>query len=235
MQRTSIKSSIPTLRPGDVITNLACGECADKQILVLERHQTDCTFDFSMRDHSLRIVKDPKGPFRWHASMNTFVDNDGRPDDHINRDSVVFQGAGMTELKWYRDLPQLNEAPFLISLEALTGSVDRAQLAKIDAVVARIHGHKGRLSAVTNSMQQAVMLALGNAEVSEGQMRSLLVVINSYLADAVRELEKRSATDALTSALARMFDDMGGFGDDMDMAFGERGSVPRQRRPAHAG
>jgi hypothetical protein len=235
MQRTPIKSSIPTLRPGDVITNLACGECADKQILVLERHQTDCSFDFSVRGNSLSITKDVKGPFHWRPGMNTFVDQNGRAYEHINRESVVIQGAGMTELGWYCDLPKPDEAPFLINMETLTDPVAHAKLVKIDAIVARVHSHGGRLGVVTSSMQQAIMLALGNAEVSEDQMRTLLVVVNSYLADAVLTLERKSAGDMLDAALVAVFGEMGSFDGGMgSFGRGSAGSSRPERHPAHA-
>lgn len=233
MQKTPIKSSIPTLRPGDIIANLACSECAERQILVLERHQTDCSFDFSMRGDTPSIVKDKTGPFRWNADRNMFVDKDGRLYDHISREAVVFQGAGMTELQWYRDLPKPDEVAFLIGMHGLTSKISQAQLAKLKAVVGR--SIAGGAAQALNGMQQAVAFVLSDSQLTDEQMRGLLIVINLFVAETVQAFEERSLIDTLDGAFSALFRSMGGGDFDDDMDFGQRGPARRERRTAHAG
>jgi hypothetical protein len=249
MKRTPIKSSIPTLRPGDVITNLACRSCSGNLILVLERN-ADGMFELSESAGSITICRDTSGPFRWNGELNTFLDKKGKPyDDHINRDSVVLEGAGMTELGWYVDLPKAADASFMVDPRDLPGfKVDKAVLAKLTAL-ATMAPKTAREE--VQYMQLGIELALG-VKLNEQQMRQMLIMLNIHAGKHAAEAAKTNGVGGLLSAIMAgmfsdqdggmeaMFGDMSGFGFDVRRAGesprgGRNGQGRDERRPAHAG
>lgn len=180
------------LRPGDVLTNLECVVCRGHKILVLARVGEG--FDFSVRHSKLNIARDPKGPWRWNMEQGRFTNESGEVYDHIGPGVQVLEAAGMTELGWYRKLPQPANARFAIEARDLLGRFqDPALLAKWPALLARGTDDQS----LTVNMQLAIDLIFGDdadSVIDERRMR-LLMMFTHHLAQQLgaNTLKRRSS------------------------------------------
>ncbi len=173
---TPIKKAIDTLRAGDFITQLACAGCHEKMILVLNRKGNN-TFELSERSDDQWLVRDPNGPFSWDSAVGTFRDSKGRPYDHINADSVVRESAGMQALTLYLKMPKIADAPYQIDGSNIPGLYP--DMKRIDMMLALLtRAYAGEKEDIPAGLQLAIKMALGDADISEQQMRMLLLLMN---------------------------------------------------------
>lgn len=187
METVSIVAGISELKPGDVITNFACRSCRNHKVLVLEQ-LGERTFHFSARASEIVLVEDPAGPFQWSPrASQLFVDERGEPYDHIGGDTVIMKGAGKQELEWYLGIPKASDAPYKIAMDDLVQATDPATHARLNAVMTRMANFG--MEDPTRDMQAAVKLALG-MDLSEQQMRNMLLVINFY-SSTVQQVDER--------------------------------------------
>lgn len=215
------------LRPGDVLTNLNCGGCRDKKILVLGR--VDEGLDFSMRASELNIARDLRGPWRWNMADMVFKNAAGEVYGHIGPDVKVLEGAGLRELGWYRKLPQPSDARFHIDAERLIGDLhEPALLAKWQALLNRSDTDQS----MAVSAQLAIDLVFGDQAadmIDERRMRLLMALVHTLAQQLGTNTLKwaKEATDALMGR-GRVGIDIMGIGPDgeeMDLEelFGEGG------------
>lgn len=185
------------LRPGDVLTNLNCGGCRDKKILVLGR--VDESLDFSVRASELNIARDPEGPWRWNMAEMVFKNADGEVYDHIGSDVEVLEGAGLRELNWYRKLPQPVDTRFHIDAKRVLGDLQEpAILAKWQALLRRSDNDQS----MTVNMQLAIDLIFGDQAadmIDERRMRLLMSLVHNLAQQLGTNtlMRAKEATDGL--------------------------------------
>ncbi|QQR78837.1 MAG: hypothetical protein IPJ68_00975 [Candidatus Moraniibacteriota bacterium] len=186
------------LRPGDVLTNLNCGGCQNRQILVLAR-AGDYRYDFSVRADEVKIIRDSKGPWRWVEHEQVFRNSDGLVHDHIGTEIEVREGAGLRELQWYRELPSPGLVRFHIDPRGALGSFrDPSTEAKLEAIVNRSDDNDG----FARDLQQAVELIFAGSTdaVDERRMRYLVSLVHAVGQKLGRDRQP-GAEDILMSIL----------------------------------
>ncbi len=194
------------LRPGDVLTNLNCSGCQNRKILVLA-HVGDDRYDFSVRADEVNIIRDREGPWRWVEHERLFRNKDGVAHDHIGSDVEVLEGAGLRELRWYRELPNPGLARFHIDPKNALGNFrDPATEAKLEALLNRSGDNEG----FARDLQQAIELifAGGPDVLDERRMRYLVTLAN---ASGQRLGRSRGIGDILGAVI------MGGAGGMVDL------------------
>lgn len=179
------------LRAGDVLTNLNCGNCQQKQILVLE-NLGNGLFDFSVRDHDINIIRDQHGPWRWSISDMVFRNKEGDVHQHIGHDIKVREAVALREVGWYKKLPQLTDARFAIDPDNVVGDLHEPALgAKLTALMNR----SDSASDFYQNLQLAIDLILGDSAelVDERRMRLIMSVVHDvglHLANKRQSLQR---------------------------------------------
>lgn len=84
------KARMCALEPGDVLAPLGSPVPPGYRILVLAREGDALTLSLPCED--LRIVADPKSPFRWLEEAETLVDSDESPHELIDLSTQVAKG-----------------------------------------------------------------------------------------------------------------------------------------------
>jgi hypothetical protein len=237
----NINRVMTQLRPGDVITDLDCPGCRQKQVLVLARAGDDY-FDFSMRAPHISIIRDTSGPWRWTSHRQRFVSKAGKVYDHIAADATVLEGAGMLELTWYRELQNAPNPRFPIRLNDLFDSVasEPGLRLKIEALLNREPKDEAR------NMMRMIDLIFAGAEtaVTEKRMRLLMLTMKSFerrgtliggLSTGLGDgpgvlLAKQLSGGKLPGGLEAIF----GGPDGLKSFFGDPDDDRPARRPAHA-
>lgn len=201
-----IKTAISTLRPGDVITDLACPECAHQHIVVLERDPGGTTFELSKHSNELLFLRDERGPYQWKGSHKMFFDRHGRPHDHIGPESRVVESLGSEAVRHYKSIPALPDVRYAISPLNLAGvTIDNVTKQKMEVLFGRVRSAQTAQEQV-DYMQLVAQLLFGNVQLNEEQMRGVLVVMNRF---AVMHLSsRRSPLGGLEDILGMMFGDL---------------------------
>ncbi|MDB5260630.1 MAG: hypothetical protein JWN37_861 [Candidatus Nomurabacteria bacterium] len=190
--------SSSTLRPGDVITGFGCDECADTKVLVLKKHENGA-FDLSFRASRIYLAKDVCSPYTWEAPY--FIDQDGRPHDHIRPDSTVMVAAGVEELGWYQSLPQPSDAPFqLADWKTLGAQRNNKKIAQLEALLAGAM-YPPEPEVRMQNMQLAVGLALEGVKLEGPQMRLIVELICAYGVACSKQSSGSGGVDALMASI----------------------------------
>lgn len=225
MTSRQLHRAMSSLRPGDVLTDLACGGCRDRKILVLAR-AGEGRYEFSERADEINIVRDQKGPWRWVEHRLHFENDRGEIHDHIGAEVRLLEGAGLMQLQWYRELPAPEQARFHIDPKnALAHFTDPAMEAKLVALLNR--EAEGNNAEFARNLQQAIDLIFGGAThaVDERRMRHLVV-----LAHAVGQKLARSSRGPSIADILGAF--VGGQGpSEEDFARALFGGMDPLRRP----
>lgn len=179
MKKTkTLRAAISTLRPGDVITNLACASCAHGKILVLERDTGGSTFELSMAGEGITFIRDTNGPFHWNGSKKAFYDKHGRQHDHISLDCAVLEAAGLDAVEHYKSLPVLDDVNYAISPEDLTGGMfDGVKQQKLQLLLRSLAEAKDPDEYV-GYMQLIIQMMFGDTKLNEQQMRGIMIAVN---------------------------------------------------------
>lgn len=227
-----------TLRPGDVLTNLACHVHQHHQVLVLNKKGSWLDLSIKAEPGHISITLDENGPWRWDDQQATLLNKEGRPYGHIAPGIEVHEAAGLEQLGWYRSLPRSDEDHWHISTENPLGTVgDPATVAKIEAHVARMFSGDSPQQMV-RSISHLIELAFAGQEhlLDNRRMRLLHAGIVSVMAHVVKlnlgqQLRRDPREELVAGMMAAM---MGGRDDDLsENAFAAQlfGGMGLERRP----
>ncbi len=97
------KARMCALEPGDVLAPLTSPVPSGYRILVLDR-APDGVLTLSYPCQDLRIVADPKGPFRWLEEAETLVDSEENPHELIDLGTLVEKSTGLALVSEFREL-----------------------------------------------------------------------------------------------------------------------------------
>lgn len=183
-----------SLRPGDVITNLNCPEHQYHRILVLAS-RGGTKFDFSLKaGENLNIIRDPRGPYHWDDTGQTFVNDRGDHYGHIGPDTVVLQGAGLEQVDWYRSLPAPQSDRFFINPRNLSGTLaDPGTLAKIEALLNREGDEDDGGAQQVRNMSHVLDLIFAGTGALDARRASLLQLVINGAVCAAKESRHRES------------------------------------------
>ena len=222
----TLKAAISTLRPGDVITNVACTNCEHGKILVLERDTGGSIFELSMAGGDITFIRDANGPFQWNGSVKAFYDKHGRRHDHITVDCAVLEAAGLDAVEHYKSTPTLKDVSYIIDPNDLVGGMfDPVKLQKLQGFLLYMSATTNRDERV-GYMQLIIQMLFGDTKLNEQQMRGIMIAVNE-IAQARGDSQPRPSLGGLEDILDAL---MGGL---VGVKITSMGGFPSGEHDAH--
>ncbi len=177
------KARMCALQPGDVLTSLSSYVPPEYRILVLARSD-DGQLTLSLPCEDLRLVADPKGPFRWLEEAETLVDSENNPHEVIDLGTQVAKAAAVPLAVEYAELAVRMKNFRALSEERIRAIVeaDTPLRRQIDAVL-----YNDWLPPVTTRVAAAFELVFGRSLTDDEQANTIALV--NCLARAVPVLD----------------------------------------------